>query len=405
MSEPSFRLTRRQLVSGAATTALVFGSGLVAAAQARASGDRLPAPGYVPGDKFFGKAYIDIDEWRNEPVRFRYVHGGFEGTDARFSFYFPERALYQKRFFHTLQGGTGGSENTVLDAITAYNQFGVVAPQALLAAFDCGGYLIESNQGHLGDDLSGVKNDNTILCYRTSAQTAMFARLVARSRCTVRLRRTVISTAAVAAQRARSPVWSMSKASGTPACRSCARTNHRAHSFRFRRMRCVCSAVKNQQRTTNADGGAGGSGNPFAGLDNEQAEAMRILLETGHPRHIGLDNPVEQVVVWSYTAWDMDRARRPDLLGRFLEQARLSRPRLAAGRLARRNHVQFTSRVKRLLTARELQALKSDPDFVDELGMGPMAAMLAQRARGADARLPWCSKIAPSGSRASAVPA
>ena len=40
-------------------------------------------------DTLFKKPYIDVDEWRNTPVRYRYVHGGFEGTQTRFSFYFP----------------------------------------------------------------------------------------------------------------------------------------------------------------------------------------------------------------------------------------------------------------------------------------------------------------------------
>ena len=40
-------------------------------------------------DPLYDVAYVDVDEWRDEPHRYRYVHGGFEGTDARFSFYFP----------------------------------------------------------------------------------------------------------------------------------------------------------------------------------------------------------------------------------------------------------------------------------------------------------------------------
>ena len=54
-----------------------------------------PAPGgpmFVTGDCVdprFNDPYVDIDEQRNTPVPHRYVHGGFKGTDARFSFYFP----------------------------------------------------------------------------------------------------------------------------------------------------------------------------------------------------------------------------------------------------------------------------------------------------------------------------
>ena len=50
-------------------------------------------------DTLFNKPYVDVDEWREEPLRHRYVHGGFEGTDTRFSFYFPPKEKYAGRFF------------------------------------------------------------------------------------------------------------------------------------------------------------------------------------------------------------------------------------------------------------------------------------------------------------------
>ena len=42
-------------------------------------------------DPQFNEPYVEVNELRNEPVPHRYVHGGFKGTDARFSFYFPPR--------------------------------------------------------------------------------------------------------------------------------------------------------------------------------------------------------------------------------------------------------------------------------------------------------------------------
>jgi hypothetical protein len=36
----------------------------------------------------FGAPFVDVDEWRDEPRRHRYVHGGFEGTHTLFSFSF-----------------------------------------------------------------------------------------------------------------------------------------------------------------------------------------------------------------------------------------------------------------------------------------------------------------------------
>src|SRR3546814_17152364 len=44
---------------------------------------------YRPRDGYFGKPYIDRDEYREKPWPHRNVHGGFENTDTRFTFYFP----------------------------------------------------------------------------------------------------------------------------------------------------------------------------------------------------------------------------------------------------------------------------------------------------------------------------
>lgn len=82
--------------------------------------------------------FIDLDEWREGPVPHRYVHGGFKGSELLFSFYFPSSESYQRRFFQPLQA-VSGSENT--------------APMSMNQAFGfdfaiaSGGYLVESNQG------------------------------------------------------------------------------------------------------------------------------------------------------------------------------------------------------------------------------------------------------------------
>ena len=373
--EQSVRVTRREVISGAAASGLVLGVGLAQPLFAETADKRLPAPDYVSDDKFFGKAFIDIDEWRDKPVRFRYVHGGFEGTDARFSFYLPEKAQYKQRFFHTLQGGTGGSENTVLDAINAYNQFGVVAPQALLAAFDCGGYLIESNQGHFGDDLTGVKNDHTILCYRTSVQTAKFAKQVAQQMYGAAPQHGYLYGGSGGAVRTINCLESVKGIwdAGVPfVC-----PHESSGTFFSIQANAVRLLGRDKLAMYNDAVEVGGSGNPFQGLDNEQADALKILYKTGHSRRIGLDNPVEQVLVWSYAAWDAETAdptywddfwTKPGYLGHD------------SPRVFEKDRVQFKSRVKRLLTLNDLKDLKLDPNFVDELGMGPQAAFRAARA-------------------------
>jgi hypothetical protein len=45
-----------------------------------------PPAADIEADPLFSQPYIDIDEWRNEPVRHRYIHGGFTGTETRFSY-------------------------------------------------------------------------------------------------------------------------------------------------------------------------------------------------------------------------------------------------------------------------------------------------------------------------------
>src|SRR3954469_7512964 len=120
-------------------------------------------------DSFFGPPYVDIDEWRDTPQRHRYVHGGFEGTDTRFSFYFPPADAYGGRFIHMLEGSLGGHESTAVHG----QLFGGVK-----LAFGFGAYLVESNQGHVGD-MAGIKDDGTILNYRANAQCARYARNMA----------------------------------------------------------------------------------------------------------------------------------------------------------------------------------------------------------------------------------
>src|ERR1044072_4241259 len=50
-------------------------------------------------DQLFPQPVVDVDEWRTTPVRHRYVHGCFKGTQTCFSFYFPPQRQYQGDFF------------------------------------------------------------------------------------------------------------------------------------------------------------------------------------------------------------------------------------------------------------------------------------------------------------------
>lgn len=113
--------------------------------------------------------YIDLDEWRDDPARHRYVHGGFEGTDLRFSLYFPPAELYGGRFFQPILF-VSGSEH-------AFGSGGVDGMGGSLPfALDTGAYLVESNLGRL---TPFPAEDGTVTGYRASAAVAEYGRSLA----------------------------------------------------------------------------------------------------------------------------------------------------------------------------------------------------------------------------------
>ncbi|MDR2418603.1 MAG: hypothetical protein LBD79_06075 [Treponema sp.] len=118
-------------------------------------------------DPQFQKPYIDVDEWREGAVRYRYIHGGFEGTETRFSFYFPTREQYKGRFFHFMSP-MQGSENAsqVLEG----------EEDKIAFAITHGAYFVETNMG-VGP-VFGPLADPTII-YRASAAAAEYSREVA----------------------------------------------------------------------------------------------------------------------------------------------------------------------------------------------------------------------------------
>ena len=123
-------------------------------------------------DPLFDRPFVDIDEWRDEPVRHRFVHGGFEGTDARFAVYFPPPERYQGRFFQPLMPVSGTEYGAATGALTQVAGLGGY----IGFCSDSGAYLVESNLGSLtpfpGDDTS-------IVMHRTSAAVARYSRQLA----------------------------------------------------------------------------------------------------------------------------------------------------------------------------------------------------------------------------------
>jgi hypothetical protein len=129
------------------------------------------AKDFITKDTLFKEPYVDVDEWRDVPVRHRYVHGEFKGTNTRFSFYFPSKAKYQGRFFQyitpfpdneNLSQGASGEEDKIGFSIGS------------------GAYFVETNGGGRVDfGKPGFAADPSIGAYRANAASAQFSRLVA----------------------------------------------------------------------------------------------------------------------------------------------------------------------------------------------------------------------------------
>lgn len=127
--------------------------------------------GFTINDTVFKSPYVDIDEWRDKPVRHRYIHGGFKGNDTRFSFYFPPKEKYEGRFFQyitpfpdneNLSQGATGEEDKIGFSVSS------------------GAYFIETNEGGRIDLAKpGFAADPTIGAYRANAACAQFSRVIA----------------------------------------------------------------------------------------------------------------------------------------------------------------------------------------------------------------------------------
>lgn len=125
---------------------------------------------FVSIDTMFAKPFVDIEEWRDKPIRHLYVHGGFEGSDTKFSFYFPEKKDYTGRFFQYI---TPAPDNEFLSQTNEGGEADKIS-----FSISHGAYFIETNGG--GKDASVMSPDPTIGAYRANAAVAQFSRIKAR---------------------------------------------------------------------------------------------------------------------------------------------------------------------------------------------------------------------------------
>ncbi|MFJ9737301.1 Tat pathway signal sequence domain protein [Streptomyces sp. NPDC101166] len=115
-------------------------------------------------DRDFREPYTDVDEWRDTPVRHRYLHGGFLDNGTRFSLCFPPDDAYRGRFFQHITP-VPGSENQAQDARGQEDRISF--------ALSSGAYFLETNGG--GAD----PGDPTIGGFRANAAAARNSRVIA----------------------------------------------------------------------------------------------------------------------------------------------------------------------------------------------------------------------------------
>ena len=124
------------------------------------------------GDSAFTEPYVDVDEWRDQPVRHHYIHGGFKSNGTRFSFYFPAKEDYDGRFFQYI---TPMPDNEFIVQNLPMNEYNSIA-----FSIENGAYFIETNEGGAIDFSNPMAGDPTIGAFRANAASAMFSRLVAK---------------------------------------------------------------------------------------------------------------------------------------------------------------------------------------------------------------------------------
>jgi hypothetical protein len=223
---------------------------------------------YVPADSYFGKPYVDVDEERSEPTPHRYLHGGFDETDTRFSIYLPPADGYEGRMMQIFGGAAGGDENSAQTISMILGPFD--------NAFGNGAYLVESNQGHIGPSMDGVE-DITVLQGRADAETARLSHAVAEEYYGSGPTRSYCYGGSGGGN---FTLWAMECApdlydGGVPFM-----FGGSPFALTLNAARLLEPAIDKVVDATNP----GGSGNPFDGLDTMQREALAALYRAGFQR-------------------------------------------------------------------------------------------------------------------------
>ena len=267
---------------------------------------------YKVTDDFFGAPYVDRDDELDDPVEHRYIHGGFEGTDTRFSFWYPPAERWEGRMYQPLEGANAGHEDVFASPLGA--DIG-----GLEMTLDrLGGYMVESNMGHVGDVMDPKAGlDPTVYGWRAAAESARFSKFLAEQILGARPHHSYVWGGSGGARRsplclAYGPdVWDgalpfMGDAlDGAYGDFDLLRTFAQHFCAMFNVQRVLREKIYDVIDATLP----GGSGDPFAGLTSHQREELATLYRLGYPRgdEYMIAQPMGQIWLWSSYA---DRLQR-----------------------------------------------------------------------------------------------
>ncbi|WP_330255107.1 tannase/feruloyl esterase family alpha/beta hydrolase [Nocardia sp. NBC_00565] len=267
----------------------------------------LEVESYVPTDSFFGQPYIDVDEWREAPYPHRHVHGGFGDTATRFTFYFPKVQEWQGRMYQPIEGAHAGHEEAFGGPMGEL--IGGLAMTARL-----GGYMSESNSGHVGDDIDPRGGEDPGLYgWRATAESARFSKHIANQ---VYGRPPQYSYVWGGSGGGRRSPLSLENApdvfdgalpfmgGGDIAPHGTNEKIRGAQTMSFGQMFNVQRLLGDKLDQVIDAMRPGGSGNPFTGLDTNQREELANLYRLGFPRgdEYMISQPMGQIWLWSSMA-------------------------------------------------------------------------------------------------------
>jgi Tannase and feruloyl esterase/PKD domain len=335
---------------------------------------------YVITDPFFGLPYIDVDEWRDAPYPHRRVHGGFEGCDTRFTFYFPAREEWQGRMIMPLEGAHAGHEDFFSSPLG--DAMGGLAMTARL-----GGYMVETNMGHIGDDIDPKGGeDPTLYGWRAAAEGARFSKYVAEQVYGAAPHHSYVFGGSGGGRRSplvlenapdvfdgALPFMGGGDVREFPA-------TERIKGAQVMSFACMFN-VQRLLRHGDTPGRLidamqpGGSGNPFEGLDTHQREELASLYRQGFPRgdEFMIFQPMGQIWLWTSIA-DLLVAQDPSYFEDFWTKPGYIGHDLPAA--VEPDLIDVVTTVERVVTVGDLL---TDPDFAgpEYMLMRTMAGIMA----------------------------